>query len=238
MPTFLIDIAQVTEKQLTIDGERAHHIQRALRHQRGDIIRVTDGQGQWWRAEIEALAKHHIHCAIIEHGHETQRPSDITIAVAVVAKDRWRLVLEKATELGAAAIQPMITANTQRHHVKGDKHEHWQRIIEAAAQQCDRCVMPSLKPAQPFFDLCSDDMHQDRWICVEPQPDALHIPQKMLAPSPRSVIYIGPEGGWTAEELKYASAHDCAALNLGPHVLRTETAVCAALTRVQALWWT
>lgn len=218
--------------------ETAHHIQ-VLRLAAGDHVTLFNGQGGEYTATLTALAKRSATVEVKTFSpREAELPYAITLAQALPEGAKMDWIVEKAVELGAAAIQPLAA---QRCVVRlsderaAKKLGHWQGIVVAAAEQCGRNRLPHLCEPADF----------GRWIG---QP-TLH-PRILLTPRaeqslsewarhhpPQSVtIAIGPEGGFSEQEEDAAVAHGFLALSIGARVLRTETAGLAALAALNAVW--
>jgi 16S rRNA (uracil1498-N3)-methyltransferase len=222
---------------LKLSPDAHHHLFTVLRSKEGEEIIVFNGQGQAWRARIQSLMKRSGEIELIQSLVEkTESSLKIHLAQAVSKGDRMDLVMQKATELGVTEITPVLT---ERGNVKLDadrwekKLAHWNQIIISACEQSGRPVLPVL---HPVIDL-------KNWFTQ--LPDGLRL---ILSPSaaqsltgfekPEQVtLLIGPEGGLTEQEIAFAvDRFDFKALQLGPRVLRTETAAISALTLMQYVW--
>lgn len=154
----------------------------------------------------------------------------VTLFAAVLKGDRQDWLIQKAVELGVSRIQPLLCA---RGVVKGsapDRTERWQRIAREAAEQCERGIVPQVADPVP--------LERATWggamalICTERQGQPLLAVLQALQAHPgirRLAVFVGPEGGWTPEEVSALLARGALAVSLGPRVLRAETAALAAL---------
>jgi 16S rRNA (uracil1498-N3)-methyltransferase len=191
------------------DDDR-HHLERVLRVRAGTVITVSDGQGRW----RPVVFGPDLECC----GEIVQEPAaspEVTIAFAVVKGDRPELIARALTEIGVDRLVPMLT---NRGVVRWEEAraagavERLRRVVRGAAGQCRRSWLPKVDDVAPFADVAG-------------RPGvALAVPGAPLASINHPTVLIGPEGGWSAEELSAPAAR----VGLGPHVLRTETAAIVA----------
>jgi 16S rRNA (uracil1498-N3)-methyltransferase len=215
---------------------RSHHLSHVLRLAPGAPITVFDGEGGEYEARLEGGERGEARIAVGPAIREEAPPAlAITLVPAISRATRMEWTLEKAVELGAAAIQPVFTARSK---VRLDstraarRLEHWQGVVVAAASQCGRARLPRLSAPIPLGEaLAAIDTQR---IALLPEADSaltsLPAPQACLA------ILVGPEGGFETAEKDRIAAAGWQAVRLGPRTLRTETAGPAALAAVQALW--
>jgi 16S rRNA (uracil1498-N3)-methyltransferase len=222
---------------LTIDlpPEAARHVQ-VLRLQPGHALTLFDGQGGEWSAQVGTMGKREVRVELLEH-HAVERelPVAVTLALAMPAGDRMDFVVEKATELGAAEIVPLLTERSVLRLAgeRADKRRaHWQAIAVAACEQCGRNRVPrvALPVALPAWlsALPSAPETPARWLLG--WRDARAWATAGAAASGTSALFLsGPEGGFSETEEALARAHGFTAVTLGPRVLRADTAPLAAL---------
>lgn len=220
---------------------QAHHALRVLRLKRGDPVILFNGDGAEYAAVVTEASDER--CALDVTGREVkdrEAPFAVTLAQAVASGERMDYTIQKAVELGVAAVQPL---ETRRSIVRlpAERAErrvaHWQAVAIAACEQCGRNRVPRVLPVTRLDAFLYDSALR---------PD---VAQRLLL-SPRStrrlrdlerlagtvVILSGPEGGFAAEEENAAERSGFLPVRLGPRVLRTETAAIAALAALQALW--
>jgi 16S rRNA (uracil1498-N3)-methyltransferase len=166
---------------------------------------------------------------------ERESPLDLTLAQAIAASDAMDSAVRKATELGVAAIQPLVTARSAPlpDGERGEKRvAHWRQVAAAAAEQSGRNRIPQIAAPRAFAE----------WLAAWPGRGIVLLPNAsqpliaMEAPAAPLAIVIGPEGGFDAREGAAATARGFTAVRLGPRVLRVDTAVAAAIAVVQATW--
>jgi 16S rRNA (uracil1498-N3)-methyltransferase len=222
-------------------GEAAHHLGRVLRAEIGQLYELSDGQCVWL-ARTESVGRDEVQFTLVEPLPAPVAPVRIELLLAIVKFDRFEWALEKATELGAGEIAPLVAERSEKGLIAaaGKRAERWKRILTESAQQARRLRIPVLRSSAKPRDTFRASAAPLKLLLSEragakPLRDVL----EPVALERRSVgaagvaIAIGPEGGWTDSE--FSSAGDCGFVEvaLGANILRTETAVCAALAAVQ-----
>jgi 16S rRNA (uracil1498-N3)-methyltransferase len=215
----------------------ANHVAKVLRARVGEIINVFDGAGHEFRASIQTIKGKSVVVVLGTAVTGTsESPLNIVLTQGISRGERMDWVVQKATELGVAAIVPVITA---RSVVKLDKqqaakkYEHWRNIVIGACEQCGRNLLPQL--AQPLSLPQHLSSRSDSTLRLVLDPTA---PQSLshLQPVRTIELLIGPEGGLDDDELAGAKHAGFIAVKLGPRVLRTETAAIVALAVLQEKW--
>lgn len=233
-PRLYLDAPWSEGDTLDLPAEQARHVQ-VLRLQPGDALTLFNGRGGEWAAEVTQMGGRQQVAVRIggHHAVERELPSEVTLAVGMPANERMDALVEKATELGVAAIQPLQCARSVL-KLAGERAErrqaHWQAVAVAAAEQSGRTRVPRVHavctPAQ--------------WLAALPLGgDARHLlcfaadaqPATRLAAGAGGCVRVmsGPEGGLTPEEEGLARRHGFQPLSLGPRVLRADTAPLAVL---------
>ena len=223
--------------EIVLPEAAARHAVTVLRLQPGDTLSLFNGEGGEYSASLVAVNKRETRVRLVEfHAAERESPLAITLALGISAGERMDYSLQKATELGVAAIQPLAT---ERSVVKlagerADKRlQHWQHVVIAACEQCGRNRVPAVAPVQKFYAYLAAVDRKQRLLLLSPDAST---PLKRAAPSTDVVLLIGAEGGLAAAEYEAAVASRFEPVSLGPRILRTETAPVAALAVLQALW--
>ncbi|MFM2120854.1 MAG: hypothetical protein RL722_2322 [Pseudomonadota bacterium] len=222
----------------------ARHVQ-VLRLQPGELLTVFDGRGGEWQAEILQMGRQAVRLRLQDFDPVDRELSrHITLAVCMPANDRFEWLVEKATELGVAAIQPLMSERSVL-RLAGERAEkkvqHWRGVAAAAAEQSGRTRVPEIAPVAELR----------HWLAgVSPPPETGRyvlslLPDQLLSqwlagqpgqgPAPRCLLLSGPEGGLSPAEEAAAIARGHVPLNLGPRVLRADTAPLAALAVLAAL---
>lgn len=219
---------------LRLEGSEFHHLARVMRKQPGDEIFVTAGDGIMYRAEVREIGKGDAVCAIVERLPGFNEPATDIVLVQAVLKNpgKMDLIVEKATELGASRIVPVHTAFTV---AKGGKPERWRALALAAMKQCNRCRLPQVDGVRPFEEAVPALAVEVTLVCHEGEHPSHPLERFTGEGVPASVaVYIGPEGGFSAEELALLEAAGARRVSLGARRLRSETAAVAALARLTA----
>lgn len=217
-------------------GEKpAHYLLHVLRLGPGAELRLFNGSDGEFPATIEQRTKHGATVRLGPQIRPLQPEADLTLVFAPLKRGPTDLVIEKATELGVSAIQPVFTAFTVAETVR---LERWEAIAREAAEQCERLSVPTLKEPMSLARLLGEWAQDRRLLVAEARTEGLVSPAQALADAPPSAaLMIGPEGGFDPREVQALLAHPAArGVTLGPRVLRAETAVIAGLALVQAAW--
>jgi 16S rRNA (uracil1498-N3)-methyltransferase len=214
--------------ELALPPGPARHVQ-VLRLQPGDSLTLFDGRGGEYEAAVTHMGRSEVRVQVgAHHELECETAPAVHLAVGMPANERMDWLVEKATELGVASIQPLLAERSVL-RLAGEraqkKQAHWQGIAIAACEQCGRNRVPTVHEVQPLAG----------WVARQPQPGwvlslrAGTQPLAQLAAVGAVTLLSGPEGGLTAAEEDAAFARGWQAVQLGPRVLRAETAPLAAL---------
>ena len=223
-------------------GDAAHHLGRVLRAEPGQLYELSDGR-RLWLARTENVMRDEVRFSLVEELAALIPAVQIDLLLAIVKFDRFEWALEKATELGADQITPLIAERSERGLVAaaGKRAERWRRILMESAQQSRRLNVPALGAAAKPGDAFRASTGQTKVLLSErPGVHPLRDLVERTAVSTRTdetparvAVAIGPEGGWTDAELTSATTAGFTEASLGSNILRTETAVCAALSAMQ-----
>lgn len=220
-------------------GDDAHRLRQVLRLTVGDVVNLFDGRGHEWTGRVESVSRQAVHVGALETVTpvaEARVP--VSLVVGVLKGDQMDAVVRDATMLGVAEIMPVQTTHVtvpERAWKSGAAVDRWQRVAIASATQCRRAVVPIVRPVAIFAEALRAPADL-RLMCVEPRLAAADEAWQ-AAPSPSSVsVMVGPEGGWSADEVQQAREAGARLVNLGPRTLRAETAPLVALTLVAAAW--
>src|SRR5882762_10038519 len=225
---------------LSLRGPEAHHARDVLRMKRGDRAVVFNGRGREVTAEIVDLAKSEIHLRKL---HESETPPlrcRLTLGQAIPKGKNMDLIVQKAVEIGAVEIAPLISERTivdLDAKEAEQKREKWQQIAIEAAKQCGQNWLPAVRTPQKLKDFFSHTGAVDLRLIGSLQRDAVHL-KKILSDyaeqhgdRPKGVLMmVGPEGDFTPAELALAKSHGCLPITLGPIILRVETAAIYCLS--------
>ena len=230
---------------VTLPDEEAQHLTRVLRLKAGDAVRVFNGRGDEFDAVIEQTGKSSSSVRIGARRTAAAEPRvAVTLAQAVLKGDKMDDVVRDAVMMGAAAIQPLITTRaeiTRAALERGNRRERWQRIAVSSAKQCNRAVVPAILPPCEFADLpkaLTDlQLPSPALMLVEPGASAEAVPLGEIdATPPREVtLLVGPEGGWTAEEVQRGGDF-CRLVSVGGRTLRADAMAIVAVAALFTRW--
>ena len=228
------------EATATIAGTQAEHMARVLRAQTGMEADVVAG-GHVFHAEVAAVSPKEVRFNLIAE-LEADPALPVTLAMAVYKFDRMEWAIEKVTELGVAAIAPVIARRTEKHlaEAAAKRAERWRRIAHEAAQQSRRSDVPLIYEPAALAERVRTASAVTRIVLAEQERTTTlrnALDEAVAAAGtemPSLEIAIGPEGGWAAEEEALFDANGWRAVSLGPRILRAETAALAALAVVAA----
>lgn len=216
----------------------AHHAREVLRLRAGAAVHVFDGAGAEYDAILETVTRREVVARL--RGRVAARPESplrITLALSPLKGDLMELAIQKSTELGVAAIHPVITVRTDaaaRPALHGTRQERWDKVASGAAGQCGRAVVPDVAPTVPLAQLLGMPFAGRKVLLWEaPGQQAL---RQLSPPGPELLLLVGPAGGWEEREVDQILQAGFEPASLGPRILRAETAAIAAVAAVQALW--
>jgi len=240
VPRFFVRAIDITGDAAALKGTEFRHLQRVLRLREGDQVTLFDDAGQEHAGVVLSLSPRVAHVRITaSHAPARESPLAITLYQGVPKGRKMDLVVEKATELGAHAIVPFTSAFSIGTAAAAEtKRERWQRIALAAAKQSGRTAVPAILAARTFREILVDAAaHEVKLLFYEGAGvtpfDAATARTRSAA---HAAVIVGPEGGFSQEEVGAAQAAGFALVGLGPRVLRTETAALVTVTLVQAAW--
>jgi 16S rRNA (uracil1498-N3)-methyltransferase len=221
---FLISGPVVTGSRVCLEGDELHHAARVARVRVGERIEVLDGRGSAAEAIVVEASRDRVDVEIGAPVSSREAPVAITLASALIAPDKYELVLQKGCELGVSRFVPVISerVETRVERVLG-KLDRWERILLEATKQCGRAVLPRIEPPigldrllarEEGLILFDADEATDPW----PGPRVAH-----------ATLLVGPEGGFTPDEIAAAKLAGASVCSLGPRRLRAETAAIAAV---------
>jgi 16S rRNA (uracil1498-N3)-methyltransferase len=217
----------ITAPEAIIEGDEFTHLTHVMRKKVGEEIMIVDGAGNAYRTQIADLSKRAARCTIRQHVLQLHEPAtEATLAIGILKNpSRFDFLVEKATELGATHIVPLLTERTIPRHAKTDR---WQKIALAAMKQSERCVLPTIHPLTLLGDFLRTATAEQKFIAHEQANTPLDVDVHAASVA----VCIGPEGGFTEGEIAEASGNGFQTITLGVRRLRTETAGIVALSRM------
>ncbi len=218
----------------TLSGADAAHLARVLRAKPGDALTLCDCAGHDYEAEITSVQQSQIILKILSNSNSIAEPSiQVTSYIGFAKGERMDFAVQKAVELGAAAIVPFFSENCVVKPKGDNKLERFERIAHEAAKQSGRGIIPAVRPALAFGDMLADAA-QNQLALFFYECGGKPLAQ-CLGKETSIALITGAEGGFTPAEAAAAMAAGCLPVGLGPRILRSETAAMAALAAVMAL---
>lgn len=223
-------------EQVELDDDSGHYVRTVLRLKKDDAIILFNGKGGEYTCLISEISRKSVLVSIKSWSdRNVESPLQVTLGLGISRGDRMDLSVQKAVELGVHQITPLMTERCVV-QFKGDKKpqrlQHWQKIVQHAAEQSGRTVLPELIEIATLQNWASNQ--QGLKVFLDPyaeqslaqlQPDGMKV-----------TLLTGPEGGFADQERNIAKAAGFIPVRLGNRILRTETAAIAALAAVQILW--
>jgi 16S rRNA (uracil1498-N3)-methyltransferase len=244
MPQFYLPGPWESQKPTNLTPEVAHHL-RVRRVKIGESFPVFDGKGQVAKGELLSLSGKtgQVQLSEIHTDIHRETPYAITLAQGLASGDKMDWIVEKAVETGAQIIAPLQCERSILRLTRPNDQEraqkrlaHWEGIIQAACEQCDRTVLASLEPLQTFEAYLKASPKPGLKLLLSPEAKR-NMYSVLITNDPQDVVLmIGPEGGHTPEEEAQAEAAGYQIVSLGERVLRTETAGIVAITTVHSIW--
>ena len=222
--------------QFSLAPDAAQHVAKSLRLKTGDALTVFDGRGGEYEAVIQKVDRDRVEVKVGAFRDVDRESSlDVGLVQGLPEADKMDWIIQKATELGVAWIQPIVCDRSVV-RLSGERaarrEAHWQRVAVAACEQCGRDRIPEVKPTISFQGWIVAADKTPRWILV---PEGTPI-RALGAPQGPFELLVGPEGGLSDRERELSVSAGCQPVSLGRRVLRTETAALVALAAAHALW--
>jgi 16S rRNA (uracil1498-N3)-methyltransferase len=230
--TVLLPPDRLAAGEAEIDGDAYRHLFRARRLAVGDRLRAVDGRGGARWAEVAAVGRSVARIALAGPAPANEPAVALTLVVAALRRERASWLVEKATELGVAAIRLLDTERTAR-ELGGGGLARLERVAAAALEQCHGARLPEIDGPHPWEalgDLLADAPAEARFVLdtATPDPGSDSTARGVLRPAAgRALLLVGPEGGWTDAERDELARLGCIPVSLGDRTLRIETAALA-----------
>jgi 16S rRNA (uracil1498-N3)-methyltransferase len=237
-PRFYVDPAQATlaeHAEVTLPEVVARHATQVLRLRKGDAVVLFDGRGGEYAGTLDAVGKHSVVAVGAHAAVERESPLAVRLVQSLVAHDVMDWIVRKAVELGAAAVEPVVAARSQRGPAErmDRRVARWQQIAIAACEQCGRNRVPLVAAPLRLPEWLELSVQVPEAVMLEPRASA-SLASEVARAAPSAVL-IGPEGGFTDEEVQMARAAGVRSAHVGPRTLRAETAALAALATLEAV---
>jgi 16S rRNA (uracil1498-N3)-methyltransferase len=240
MHRFYIAPEEWNPAAIVLHDTEAHHARDVLRLKPGDRAVVFNGRGREITGEIVELTKREVRLRKLQQNETAPLRVRITLGQAIPKGKNMELIVQKAVEIGAAEVAPLISQRTiiDLDQKEGEqKRQKWQQIAIEAAKQCGQNWLPQIQTPRKLKDFFAQQSANDIRLIGSLQPDALHLKnilseyRERHGDRPQSVLMmIGPEGDFTPAELALAKTNGCVPITLGPIILRVETAAIYCLS--------
>lgn len=223
--------------RVTLPESAGAHLVRVLRLREGEPCVLFNGDGHDYDAVLLAASKRGVDAEITDRrAVDNESPLRITLLQGIARGEKMDLILQKATELGVAAIAPVFADRTEV-RLDGERLEkrmaHWRSVMTSACEQSGRARIPELLPARALGDSATALPADAVRLTLDPQGE--HRFDTLTLPGDAQIVVgIGPEGGWSDKDRDLLRTHGFGGLRLGPRILRTETAGLAAIAALQA----
>jgi len=232
-----VNQALAVDEIISLETDAAHYLRNVLRLKKGFQLTVFNGLGGEYGAIVEVISRKELSLKIGQHREvDLESPLQIELGLSVSRGERMDVAIQKATELGVAVISPILTQhcvvklNEER---RLQRHQHWQSIIYRACEQCGRNIPPQLNVTSNLAHWLEKELPENRIIF---EPGRTGTLKSYSAPNKSIAVLIGPEGGFSEQEVIEAEGVKFSALGFGPRVIRNETAAIAAIASMQVLW--
>ncbi len=239
MHRFFVPASWLEKEKVTITGRLVHRLRNVLRLKAGDHIILLDNSGWEHQTEITSVSSQRIEGQVVHKGLATGEPrTKITLYQALLKLTKFEWVLQKGTELGLVGLVPMISERCiigSLEDISKTKMERWWRILMEAAEQSRRGRLPNLRAAMMFSVACEEAARGGLTLIPweEEREQSLGSILRAAEQPPFSInLFIGPEGGFTSQELAQAQRYGAVPITLGPRILRAETAGLVAATAI------
>ncbi len=239
MPRFYCQPPIPDQGTFDLPADAAHHASRVLRLREGDEVQIFDGSGFEYHGNIDHIGGKQVSVAnLVRVTADRESPLQIVLAQGLSSSEKMDWVIQKATELGVAEIQPVATERSVARlspERAAKRTEHWQQVAISACEQCGRNLLPLIHPPVDAMAWLQQmrDVDTDKYILLPDGADSLAQQPK---PRGKALLLIGAEGGFTKAESDSARLCGFKPVRMGARVLRTETAAVAGIAAMQTLW--
>ena len=223
---FFVPAGTLKAGNITLSGDLAHRLARVLRLRRGDCVVLTEGGEREFEVELTDVSARAVAGVVTGDRASPVEPAvEVVLYQSLIRPNRFDIALEKGTELGVARFVPVVNARSQTDEASQGRAERWQRLVVEAAEQCGRGRLPAIDSPLPFEDALASAPGVLIVQYEEERANRLADYLRALPERPQAVsLFIGPEGGYTDEEITLARESGAALVTLGRQVLRSETA--------------
>lgn len=243
MRRFLVDKIIPTTGLVSITGKEATHISRVLRMEKGDTLVIMDGKGNLFESTIENIHYKEVKVKINKGIPPLpSSPIEISLGQALIKSHPMDYLIQKTTELGISSIALFYSERTviksKPDHLR-NKMDRWMEIMKSSCRQCGRATLPTLNPPLPFEEIIKNAPGKKTLrILLWENEDKTDLKKVLRStrPLPHILTMVGPEGGFTGNEINLARQAGFKIVSLGKRILRTETAAVSLVSIIQYEW--
>ncbi|MBH0203574.1 MAG: 16S rRNA (uracil(1498)-N(3))-methyltransferase [Nitrospira sp.] len=240
MPMFFVSAECIDQQRIVVTGDVLGHLRDSLRITVGETLWLNHGQGAKFRVEITDVSKHAVTGRILESIHEPPRQAPrLILGQSLLKGEKMDWVVQKATELGVSEVVPVESQHSVV-QLKADRVDHqlarWRRIALEAAQQSEQWRIPTIAAPHSLSALLASQAIDTRMLMLAERREGTSL-QTVTLPQDATgsvLLLIGPEGGWSKEEMGKADQARVEPITLGQQILRSETAAIAAISILQS----
>jgi 16S rRNA (uracil1498-N3)-methyltransferase len=242
LPRFLVPDLDAQRADALLPPEEAHHLSRVLRVKVGAEVAVFDGRGREFRARVASIDRDVVTVRLLDPVAPLPSPTvPLTLVQSVLKRESMDAVVRDCTMIGVDSIQPVVSARTTvKTSLVTKAAERWRRVALASTKQCGRAQLPQIHDAMSFEEWARHGDRSHTFVLLEPAaavPKAVRIRELAGRPAPpHASVVVGPEGGWTPDEVDLAIAAGCTPLSLGRLILRADAVPLAATAALLAIW--
>jgi 16S rRNA (uracil1498-N3)-methyltransferase len=245
MHRFFAPSLDAGDEAVMLPRDEAEHLTRVLRLGVGDDVSVFDGRGHEWMARVTSVVRRDVRVQLVSRVDPAAEAGvALTLAQAVLKGEKMDDIVRDAVMLGAAAVQPLVTSRTETTVAalgRGGRLDRWRRVALASVKQSKRAVLPEIRRPLPLESFLHDPQPALTLMLVEPGADGADGAEPLTAlqkaPTPQdATMFVGPEGGWTQEELMLARRSGLRLITLGRRTLRADATPIAAISVLQYIW--
>ncbi len=243
MRRFFVEEITPTTDSLSLTGKEARYISKVLRMKKGDKLTIMDGKGQLFESIVEDLDYKEVKVRINKSiSPPPPSPIEINLAQALIRSNSMDYLIQKFTELGINSIHLFYSERTvirlKPGHLR-NKMDRWMEIMKSACRQCGRATLPTLNPPLPFEEIIKNMPDKETLkVLLWENEEMLDLKKvlRSMSPIPHTLAMVGPEGGFTLNEINQARKAGFHVVSLGNRILRTETAAVSLISIIQYEW--
>ncbi len=233
------------DEAVALPRDEAEHLTRVLRLGVGDTVSVFDGRGHEWTARVASVVRRDVRVQLIARVEPAAEPAvALTLAQAVLKGDKMDDIVRDAVMLGVSAVQPLVTSRaetTVAALTRGVRLERWRRVALASVKQSKRALLPDIRGPLTLESFIQDPPANVTLMLVEPDAPGVDGVEPLSAlqgaPTPQdATVFVGPEGGWTEEEVRATRNSGARLVTLGRRTLRADATPIAAISVLQYIW--